>query len=1372
MLGKLGSQSFKLKRWWWRLFSLMAALGVLFILGHLTIRFWLWPQVETSKPAIERFIGARLGVQVEIDQLTVAWTGIRPSFQIQGLRFIHPSKKRMQSAAPLLEIKHIAGELSWLTLYHLKPYFQRLEFADAHIQMRRDQSGNITIAGIDLKSSPNDFSASNWLLDQDQFMINNAQLNWQDLARNPEPIVIQLDRLVLTNGIRRHHGELSLQSPWHKQPLQLQTNFTHHLASEAGNWRNWDGEFSWVLNDLNLTQLSRDFKLPIYSVAGLLDSSGKLVLDSGKPKSSAMQFNGDQIQLQPTKEKDGLGFGHIELNLTQTSAGKIFLLTTQNLAWRDLQSAPNSALKKIGPMTFKWRAPKKNSELEEFGFSAPSIQIADLTLFAKNLPLPKKLNQLLKNTRASGELQNIDLCWAETKSPLPLPSTWLGEAQHDLKLSVKLVDLSFNTPFKSIPSVAHLTGTLLTTQKAGSLTFDSQQLAVQINDFLSDPKLEFDQASGILEWKKTKTNWEISGKKVQLDNKDLSSNFSAAYLLNGPKEADFLTLDINFARAAMPQIHRYLPIAMHAETKAFLAKAFSTGEVKNGILHIKGNPTEIPYAKPQTGEFSANLPIVNAALIPDPLLPSNEGKWPSFSAVNGLVTIQQSKLDIAIEQAKYKAVTLQKFTASIGNMSAAKPMLQIKGEAQGDLAQMFEYLQPTPVLIDHDQLSKNLKVSGPAVLKLDLQIPFATDDATLIDAELILNQNRSQWDNFPPLENIRGTLRWRDEKAEFEDVYANFVGGTVKIISSVDKANKKLFTLSGNANSGAIKTYLTTNNLTTNPFLNALSGKFNYTGTIAATKLATDFNLNLDLQNLGFSVPAPFKKEIGTTMQAVINVHSTSNSKTKPHIVDWSGRIGDLISAQGSLTDGEPSRQSIGVGVLAPKPTNGINIDLQLSELDVDSWQTFLNNTAGNEMANSNALGLKDAAIGQINAQIKNFIFLNRTWPELNITAGAKNNNLITRIDSPALAGQVDLQLNSASGKPNRVSGKLNYLHVPPENAATLPVNSAINVTNQALMPVSNQKKIRLLPDIDLTIDDFTWAKGQLGVATLKASNQGDRFQIDSFIVSNPEAKVKINGKWFDVAQEGNEHTSLDVEADISNLGVIISRWGNPNQIEGGMGKLAAKLDWQGSPFKPQWSSIAGQLDIDLSNGRLLEVDTGAVQLLNVLSLQSLLKFASFNEVRTVRNLTDKGTAFNRITSTFNIRNGVARTNQFNMELNQARLLMSGLISIPNQTQDLRVTIFPTLDATSGALALFAINPIVGLGALVGQYLLTNQINKAMQSDYLIQGSWKTPQIIPLNQQGQPLDPSVMDSIRKRNLLREQQEPTAVPLPRVSTSAQ
>jgi hypothetical protein len=48
-----------------------------------------------------------------------------------------------------------------------------------------------------------------------------------------------------------------------------------------------------------------------------------------------------------------------------------------------------------------------------------------------------------------------------------------------------------------------------------------------------------------------------------------------------------------------------------------------------------------------------------------------------------------------------------------------------------------------------------------------------------------------------------------------------------------------------------------------------------------------------------------------------------------------------------------------------------------------------------------------------------------------------------------------------------------------------------------------------------------------------------------------------------------------------------------------------------------------------------------------------------------------------------------------------------------------------------------------------------------MQSDYLVQGSWVDPEVIPLNQQGQPLDPKVLDSIRAKGLLKAQQKPNA-----------
>jgi hypothetical protein len=110
-------------------------------------------------------------------------------------------------------------------------------------------------------------------------------------------------------------------------------------------------------------------------------------------------------------------------------------------------------------------------------------------------------------------------------------------------------------------------------------------------------------------------------------------------------------------------------------------------------------------------------------------------------------------------------------------------------------------------------------------------------------------------------------------------------------------------------------------------------------------------------------------------------------------------------------------------------------------------------------------------------------------------------------------------------------------------------------------------------------------------------------------------------------------------------------------------------------------------------------------------------------------------------------------------------------VNIPKQTQDLRITIFPTIDATAGALALFAVNPIIGASALIGQYLISNQLNRTLQTDYLVQGSWDKPDVIPLDQNGQPLDPKVLETIRSRNLLREQKIPPTPTKPVPSTPA-
>jgi hypothetical protein len=46
-----------------------------------------------------------------------------------------------------------------------------------------------------------------------------------------------------------------------------------------------------------------------------------------------------------------------------------------------------------------------------------------------------------------------------------------------------------------------------------------------------------------------------------------------------------------------------------------------------------------------------------------------------------------------------------------------------------------------------------------------------------------------------------------------------------------------------------------------------------------------------------------------------------------------------------------------------------------------------------------------------------------------------------------------------------------------------------------------------------------------------------------------------------------------------------------------------------------------------------------------------------------------------------------------------------------------------------------------------------------MQTDYLVQGSWENPEVVPLDQKGQPLDAKTLETIRTKNLLKEQTKP-------------
>jgi len=1359
-------------RWSRRLLKVLALLAVLAVGLHFGVRYLVWPQIEKSKPALEKLIGGRLGVTVSIDDVRVNWDGLRPEFAINGLRFYaaaaDPASADKKNAA-VLTIQSISGELSLLSFYHLAPYFQTLTISDAELTAVRDQAGLVSIAGIALDPNQSGYASSNWLLAQNAIRLSNLVIHWRDLDQKKLNTEVRVETLSLSSGVRTHLIDLVALLPGDPNPIRFNADFRHRIGGEIGNWRNWSGQFAWDFKGLNLNRLALDFKLPIPMLEGILESRGFLSLSNGSLNGGDALLLADDLRMQLKEGRDLLEFGRLEAEVEESSKGKTLSVTTKKLAWRDYGISKQAPLKQLSPMTFYWTPPKAGEEIRDFGFSSPSISVTDATLFALNLPLPNKVHRIILGSKASGFLENVDIQWAESTTALPLPKTWLPNTNLSLSIKADLKDFRFLGPRNVLPSVSNLTGRLETTEKQGSLIFNSPNLELDISGFLADPNLKLNTALGRIDWQKIKNQWQINAKNIAFSNPDVSATLTAGYSFGDPKQTDLLALDIQFDRATLTQVHRYLPVEMALDARQYLSKAFLGGEIKKGSLHIKGDPDQIPYSAQYPGEFTLNLPISNAIFSPVPTLPANQGAWPAFSNITGKVTMQESALTVQIEKANYQDVVLQSVQAKIKDVTANNAELKVQGSASGELSNMLDYIRPTPILQKRPSFAQDLRVRGAADLNVDLTIPLSGSKDLEMDIRLGLLGNQIQWSDYPPLTNAKGSLRITEDVPMFETIRAELLGGSIQVSSQPAKGSEKLLTIAGGINTNELKKHLLdTSDPTLAPLLNAMTGRIAYDGQIRIDKSSIDSNIRFNLNAFGLNAPEPFKKTVNTPLNGRLNFKRNADQKSGDTTITWSSQIGDRLFTQGSSIVGGPTRQAYSIGTPATLPQNGIAFAITENELDLDAWQAFLMPPETSTVSGKKELGPKnspalDGAVPiQVNAQVKKLTLLNRLWPDLQLNANRKNTQLQLQITSPNVTGQLQWQAKKKIDIAGQVSGNLSALRIP-EASRSVDASSPI-VSKQDLA----QTAVTDLPNINVAIDDFYYGDKPFGKVSLNASRSANALVINKLQVANPQDTTVIHGTWHGSDQSKPERTEFDINMAIADLGPIASRWGNPKSIEGGEGKVTGKLAWTGSPMQPQLTTLAGNVNIALEKGRLLKVDTTAAKLFSVLSLQSLLRFATLDLQGSLGTVVSQGTAFKTITGQFAVNNGVAKTNDFLLQLDQARVAMTGLIDAPKETQDLRITVFPSIDATSGALAVFAINPIAGLGALIGQYLVTNQINKAMQSDYLVQGSWTDPEIIPLNQQGQPLDPSVLKGIRAKGLLKEQAKPSAPSAPNLN----
>ena len=167
-----------------------------------------------------------------------------------------------------------------------------------------------------------------------------------------------------------------------------------------------------------------------------------------------------------------------------------------------------------------------------------------------------------------------------------------------------------------------------------------------------------------------------------------------------------------------------------------------------------------------------------------------------------------------------------------------------------------------------------------------------TDDLKL-NALLQLENNTVIWSDLAPFNKVKGSIRLTEDMPRFEQVSAEFFGGTINLKHNINQAQNKidLYDISGKINLDTLKThFIPKAGNQSKQLLNALDGDIGFKGNLSLSSKSTDLNLAIDLNALNANLPEPLNKKRGSDLRGQFKYQSVFNESTQQRSSQWSGQ--------------------------------------------------------------------------------------------------------------------------------------------------------------------------------------------------------------------------------------------------------------------------------------------------------------------------------------------------------------------------------------------------------------------------------------------------------------------------------------------------
>ncbi|MCX7513811.1 YhdP family protein [Frateuria sp. STR12] len=872
-----------------------------------------------------------------------------------------------------------------------------------------------------------------------------------------------------------------------------------------------------------------------------------------------------------------------------------------------------------------------------------------------------------------------------------------------------------------MPGVSNLAGELRGDAQGFALELPAQATVIDLADRFRQPFALSRLAARVAAWHAGGA-WQIGVDPLTFEGAGFGGSARGTVALPDDGGRPFLDLYARIDQAQVTAAKMFWPLhSMSPTAIEWLDRALIAGTVEGGLV-VRGSLADWPF-RHNEGRFEANARISGLTL--------NYGEnWPQAEGLALDARFINNGMLAEVTAGGSLGIKLEHAVALIPDF--ADTTLDLNAKGSGSVASLLQFVQHSPIAREQNDTLAKLQLGGTGAFDFHLSLPLKDTAAMRLDGSARLKDMdvaAPEWKL--KLARLSGPVSFDAHGLHAGPLAGGFRGQPSSLDLRIAGATASADTVLSARLEGR---YAFDELVQGYPQLDwlgaAAAGRSEYTLGFDITRgsgdaLVQTLSVDSTLAGTALKLPVPLAKPA----EAMLPLHLVLGVPVEGASLEVA--LGEVMRARFRLPvgDTQPLAASIDFGNSMPDslPAKGLRIRGHAAALDVSGWVQHA--VAGNS---GDGPGLES-----IDASADRALVFEHDFPDMHINAVPKPDALAIDVDSPALAGHVDVPATDL--RKRGITARLQRLYWPqatpqagtgkpapdnPQAAEPATPESVLSPPGSPSAPVDPAATgidPASLPPFHLWVGDLRLGAARLGEARLETWPTAQGMHIDQLRALSKSVQLNAGGDWNGDAQASYTHMRIDFAAQ--NLGSMLTAFGYEGLFSGG--KTHALLDarWPGAPTSFALATMDGTLGVDVSHGRIPEVGPGVGRLFGLVSVADLPRRLTLD----FGDVFGKGLAFDSIKGDFRFADGNATTDNLKMRGPAADIDITGRTGLRARDYDQRVYVVPHVGNSLPVVGAVVAGPVGAAAGFAVQGLLGKGLNKAASARYHVTGSWEKP---------------------------------------------